>query len=75
MRAAEVKRMIEWIFGNVDGYAVDTVAAPTAVSESSLEISAQGLSSYSLPRNASKSPLFNGKANETFSPNSSKNFR
>ncbi|CAA6666555.1 unnamed protein product [Spirodela intermedia] len=75
VRAAEVKRMIEWIFGNVDGYVLDTVAQSTAVSESSLEISAQGLSSYSLPRNASKGPLFNGKTNETFSPNSSKNFR
>uniref|UniRef100_A0A1D1YES5 Vacuolar protein sorting-associated protein 54 n=2 Tax=Anthurium amnicola TaxID=1678845 RepID=A0A1D1YES5_9ARAE len=77
VRAAEVKRMIEWILGNLDGYAVDSVAAVSAPAEASLENSFQGSSSSStsFPRNVAKVPFLYGRINDTFSPSTSKNFR
>ncbi|XP_072984180.1 vacuolar protein sorting-associated protein 54, chloroplastic [Typha latifolia] len=83
-RAAEVKRVIEWIMGNLDGcFGADTVAFPAShgsvaavvsefVHESDNHVSN---SLYSLPRNSSKIPIFQGKANDNFTPSTSKNFR
>lgn len=83
MRAAEVKKAIEWIMCNLDGhYAADSVAAAIAVgaaaAETAQESDGQGglLPSFSPQRVASKALPFQGKANDAASPsNMSKNFR
>ncbi|XP_038982689.1 vacuolar protein sorting-associated protein 54, chloroplastic [Phoenix dactylifera] len=85
MQAAEVKRVIEWIMGNLDGcYATDSVAvavahgaAAAAAAEAAQESDTTVVPhiSLSLPRNAPKLPLFQGKTNDGSSPNTSKNFR
>ncbi|XP_020247722.1 vacuolar protein sorting-associated protein 54, chloroplastic [Asparagus officinalis] len=80
LRAAEVKRVIEWIMGNVDGcYAADTVAVggqgsttAAVAEESESQVISHG--PYSLPRSASKVSLFQGRINESSSPSTSKNF-
>ncbi|EXC21740.1 Vacuolar protein sorting-associated protein 54 [Morus notabilis] len=83
VRAAEVKKAIEWIMCNLDGhYAADSVAAAIAVgavaAETAQDSDVQG--SFVLPsssqRSISKVPLVQGKLNEAASPsNMSKNFR
>ncbi|GAV66145.1 Vps54 domain-containing protein/DUF2450 domain-containing protein [Cephalotus follicularis] len=83
VRAAEVKKAIEWIMCNVDGhYAADSVAAAIAVGAAAAESAQEndGQSSsllpYSVFRNTAKGPLFQGKANDAASPsNMSRNFR
>ncbi|KAF8413470.1 hypothetical protein HHK36_001457 [Tetracentron sinense] len=83
VRAAEAKRAIEWIMCNLDGcYSSDSIAATVALSsaagETAQEISAQFSSylPYSLPKNVTKVPSFQGKANDASSPsNMSRNFR
>ncbi|PQQ14874.1 vacuolar protein sorting-associated protein 54 chloroplastic [Prunus yedoensis var. nudiflora] len=83
VRAAEVKKAIEWIMCNLDGhYAADSVAAAIAVgaaaAETAQESDGQGglLPSYSPQRVAAKVLPFQGKANDAASPsNMSKNFR
>ncbi|KAB1222968.1 Vacuolar protein sorting-associated protein 54, chloroplastic [Morella rubra] len=82
MRAAEVKKAIEWIMSNIDGhYAADSVAAAialgTAAAETSQDSEGQGglFLSYSLQR-SSKVPSFQPKGNDATSPsNMSRNFR
>ncbi|XP_037491893.1 vacuolar protein sorting-associated protein 54, chloroplastic isoform X2 [Jatropha curcas] len=83
VRAAEVKKAIEWIMSNLDGhYAADSVAAAIAVgaaaAETAPEIDVQaGSVSPFLPQKstAKVSPSL-GKANDTSSPsNMSRNFR
>ncbi|KAK1266372.1 hypothetical protein QJS04_geneDACA000203 [Acorus gramineus] len=85
LRAAEVKRVIEWIMGNLDGcYAADAVAAAVTqgsaaastaetIQENDGQLTSHLL--YSLPKNASKVSSLHGKTNEVSSPNLSKNFR
>ncbi|XP_022721291.1 vacuolar protein sorting-associated protein 54, chloroplastic-like isoform X3 [Durio zibethinus] len=83
VRAAEVKRAIEWIMCNLDGhYAADSVAAAIAlgamVAESSQESNGQGgpLLPYAPLRSISKVVSSPGKASDAISPsNLSKNFR
>lgn len=83
VRAAEVKKAIEWIMCNLDGhYAADSVAAAIAVgaaaAETAQESDGQGglLPSFSPQRVAAKALPFQGKANDAASPsNMSKNFR
>ncbi|XP_031273635.1 vacuolar protein sorting-associated protein 54, chloroplastic isoform X2 [Pistacia vera] len=82
MRAAEVKKAIEWIMCNIDDhYAADSVAAAIAVgaaaAETAQDTSVQGGSlTYSPLRNAAKIPSFQGKANDAASPtNMTRNFR
>lgn len=83
VRAAEVKRAIEWVMCNLDGhYAADSVAAAIAlgamVAESSQESNGQG---GALPPSASlrsTSKVFSspGKGSDAICPsNLSKNFR
>lgn len=82
LRAAEVKRAIEWIMCNLDDhYAADSVAAAialgAAVAEAAQESDTQISSflSYSPQRNAGKINI-QGKTNDAASPsNMSKNFR
>lgn len=82
MRAAEVKKAIEWIMSNIDGhYAADSVAAAIALGAATAETSqdSEGESSFLLPylpQRAVKVPSFQGKANDATSPsNMSRNFR
>lgn len=81
MRAAEVKKAIEWIMCNLDGhYAADSVAAAIAVgaaaAETEQDTDVQGGVPYSSQKSISKVPLFQGKVNDAASPsNMSKNFR
>nr|XP_029117240.1 vacuolar protein sorting-associated protein 54, chloroplastic [Elaeis guineensis] len=85
MRAAEVKRVIEWIMGNLDGcYATDSVAvavahgaAAAAAAEAAQESDTTVIPriSRSLTRNSPKIPLFQGRTNDDSSPNTCKNFR
>ncbi|XP_048424310.1 vacuolar protein sorting-associated protein 54, chloroplastic isoform X1 [Pyrus x bretschneideri] len=83
VRAAEVKKAIEWIMCNLDGhYAADSVAAAIAVgaaaAETAQESDGQGglLMPYSPHRVATKALSIQGKANDAASPsNISKNFR
>lgn len=82
MRAAEVKKAIEWILNNRDGhYASDSVAAAIAhgavAAETSQESEAHGTTflPYSPQRNVAKGH-FQGKAIDAVSSsNMSKNFR
>ncbi|XP_042408605.1 vacuolar protein sorting-associated protein 54, chloroplastic-like [Zingiber officinale] len=78
-RAAEVKRIVELIMGNVDGcYAVEPSVAAVAhgTAEGSQENNGHLVPyvSHSLPRNPPKISLVQGKANDS-SPSTSKNFR
>lgn len=86
LQAAEVKKVIEWIMGGLDGYyAADAVAAAfasgaaaaaaaEAAQESDVLLGSRFL--VSTPHNASNGNLLLGKANEAASPSSvSKNFR
>lgn len=82
IRAAEVKKAIEWIMCNIDDhYAADSVAAAIAVgaaaAETAQDTPVQGGSlSYSPLRNTAKISSFQGKANDAASPtNMSRNFR
>lgn len=88
-RAAEVKKVIEWIMGNLDGcYAADSVTAAVALGAAAAAAAAaatgttqknDGQLGVHLPdylqKNASKVHLFQGKTNEASSPNMSRNFR
>ena len=82
MRAAEVKRAIEWIMCNLDGhYAADSVAAAIAVGAAASE-TAQDTDAHSamiLPLTSQKSiskVSSLGKVNDATNPsNMSKNFR
>ncbi|KAB2007116.1 hypothetical protein ERO13_D10G004400v2 [Gossypium hirsutum] len=83
VRAAEVKRAIEWVMCNLDGhYAADSVAAAIAlgamVAESSQESNGQGgaLPLSASLRSTSKVLSSPGKGSDAISPsNLSKNFR
>ncbi|KAK1384786.1 Vps54 domain-containing protein [Heracleum sosnowskyi] len=83
VRAAEVKKAIEWIMCNLNGhYAADSVAAAIAVgavtAEASQETDAQISSflSYSLQLNTAMSSSNQGRGNDTNNPlNISRNFR
>ncbi|XP_048496751.1 vacuolar protein sorting-associated protein 54, chloroplastic isoform X2 [Beta vulgaris subsp. vulgaris] len=84
VRAAEVKKSIEWIMSNLDGhYAAESVAAAiahgAAASEAAQDSDNHQINSaaaYSSQRNATKVSSFQGKANElTSTSNVSKNFR
>ncbi|KAG9441743.1 hypothetical protein H6P81_017597 [Aristolochia fimbriata] len=76
--AAEVKKVIEWIMGSLDGcYVAGDAATPTGVvylEETSNQVTPY--LPYVLQKNASKAPLVQGKINEAASsPNMPKNFR
>ncbi|KAH9747610.1 vacuolar protein sorting-associated protein 54 [Citrus sinensis] len=83
MRAAEVKKAIEWIMCNLDDhYAADSVAAAIAIGAAAAEtaqdnhIQSGSLLPYSPLRSGAKIPSFQGKATDATSPsNMSKNFR
>ncbi|XP_059667466.1 vacuolar protein sorting-associated protein 54, chloroplastic isoform X2 [Cornus florida] len=83
VRAAEVKKAIEWIMCNLDGhYAADSVAAAIAVGAAASETTQDNgshvgsLLPYSPQNNAARFPSFQGKANDASSPsNMSRNFR
>ncbi|MCI26853.1 VPS54, partial [Trifolium medium] len=83
VRAAEVKKAIEWILSNCDGhYASDSVAAAIAHGAAAAEISQESevhgttFLPYSPQRNVAKGPSFQGKAiDAASSSNMSKNFR
>ncbi|KAG1354968.1 putative Vacuolar protein sorting-associated protein 54, chloroplastic [Cocos nucifera] len=82
MQAAEVKRVIEWIMGNLDGcYATDSVAMAVAHGAAAAEAAQESDTtvvpriSRSFTRNAPKIPLFQGRTNDDSSPNTCKNFR
>lgn len=84
-RAGEVKRVIEWIMGNLDGcYAADGL--PTIASHGGAAFVAADIAreddnlitspmQNSFPRNTPKITLIQGKVNDGSSPNTSKNFR
>ncbi|CAN1226101.1 Vacuolar protein sorting-associated protein 54, chloroplastic [Linum grandiflorum] len=83
MRAAEVKRAIEWIMSNIDGhYAADSVAAAIAAGSAAAE-AAQGsdahvgsLVPFLAQRNSTKAQSSQGKTNDAGTASSiSKNFR
>ncbi|KAE9461491.1 hypothetical protein C3L33_06605, partial [Rhododendron williamsianum] len=83
VRAAEVKKAIEWIMCNIGGhYAADSVAAAIAIgavaADASQETDGQAGSvlTYSPQRNAARMPSLQGIPNDASSPsNMSKNFR
>ncbi|KAF3452422.1 hypothetical protein FNV43_RR02855 [Rhamnella rubrinervis] len=79
VRAAEVKKAIEWIMSNLDGhYAADSVAAAIAIGAAASETAqdSDGLAHYSPQRSIRKVPSFQGKSNDVTSPsNMSTNFR
>ncbi|CAJ2661613.1 vacuolar protein sorting-associated protein 54, chloroplastic-like isoform X1 [Trifolium pratense] len=83
VRAAEVKKAIEWILSNCDGhYASDSVAAAIAHGAAAAEISQDSevhgtmFLPYSPQRNVAKGPSFQGKViDASSSSNMSKNFR
>ncbi|KAL5566766.1 hypothetical protein UlMin_029930 [Ulmus minor] len=83
VRAAEVKKAIEWIMSNLDGhYAANSVAAAIAVGaavvETALDNDGQGAFAlpYSPQRSVSKVPPLQAKVNDSASPsNISRNFR
>lgn len=83
VRAAEVKKAIEWILSNCDGqYASDSVAAAIAHGAAAAEISQESevhgtaFLPYSPQKNVAKGPSFQGKAIDAVSSsNMSKNFR
>lgn len=83
VRAAEVKKAIEWIMCNLEGhYAADSVAAAIAVGAVTAEASqdtdapVSSFLPYSLQRNTAKPPSYQGRGNDATSPsNISRNFR
>ncbi|KAG5516024.1 hypothetical protein RHGRI_036913 [Rhododendron griersonianum] len=83
VRAAEVKKAIEWIMCNIGGhYAADSVAAAIAIgavaADASQETDGQAGSvlTYSPQRNAARMPSLQGIPNDASGPsNMSKNFR
>jgi len=85
VRAAEVKRVIEWIMGNLDGCdAADSVAAAVALgaaaaaaAESSQETDVQIITSLtnSFPKNTSRVSSVHMKINKASSPTTTTNFR
>lgn len=85
VRAAEVKKSIEWIMSNLDGhYASESVqaaiahgaAASEAAQDSDNQNQVNYTIAYSSQKNATKVPSLQGKPNELSSPsNVSKNFR
>lgn len=82
VRAAEVKKAIEWIMCNLDGhYAADSVAAAIAVGAAAAETAedSDDQGGFVLPSSSQKSISkvpFQGKLNDAASPsNMSKNFR
>lgn len=83
VRAADVKKAIEWIMCNLDEhYAADSVAAAIAVgaatAETAQESDGQGgsLLPFLPQRGAAKIPSSQGKANDAVGPsNMSRNFR
>jgi vacuolar protein sorting-associated protein 54 len=83
VRAAEVKKAIEWILSNCDGhYASDSVAAAIAHGAAAAEISQESevhgttFLPYSPQKNVAKGPSFHGKAIDAVSfSNMPKNFR
>ncbi|XP_021725758.1 vacuolar protein sorting-associated protein 54, chloroplastic-like [Chenopodium quinoa] len=86
VRAAEVKKSIEWIMSNLDGhYASESVAAAIAHGAAASEAAQDDNDNqnqvnhaiaYSSQRNATKAPSLQGKATElTSTSNVSKNFR
>lgn len=80
-RAAEVKGVIEWVMGNIDGcYAADSVVV-VGGQISEIPVVSAGSDSlvvsnipYSFPWNATKSLLLQGRINEASCPNTSTNF-
>ncbi|KAL6650281.1 hypothetical protein ACP70R_009206 [Stipagrostis hirtigluma subsp. patula] len=80
LQAAEVKRILEWIMGNLDGTLSIDANNPTlqhggsAVSGVSQENDSSGVSS-TLTRSNSKIPFIQGKANDLSIMNSIKNVR
>ncbi|XP_015579547.1 vacuolar protein sorting-associated protein 54, chloroplastic isoform X1 [Ricinus communis] len=83
VRAAEVKKAIEWIICNLDGhYAADSVAAAIAIGAAAAEAAQESDSQHgSVPqflpqRSAAKVPSSQAKANDAAtSSNMSRNFR
>lgn len=77
LRAAEVKKAIEWIICNLDGhYASDSVAAMTAESAQECDVQGGTLLPYTFQKCAVKVPPSSGKANDTANTsNISRNFR
>ncbi|XP_062084241.1 vacuolar protein sorting-associated protein 54, chloroplastic [Humulus lupulus] len=81
VRAAEVKKAIEWILCNLEGhYAADSVTAAIAVGAAAAETAEDNDVQVGLPylsqKSNSKVPLLQGKVNDAASPsNMSKNFR
>lgn len=83
MRAAEVKKAIEWIMCNLDGhYAADSVASAIAVGAAAAEAAQEsdiqaGSIPPILPQKSSVKLLSSqGKTNDAMSPsNMSRNFR
>lgn len=83
VRAAEVKKSIEWIMCNLDGhYAADSVAAAIATGAvaagTAQDTDNQGglLLPHLPPRLAAKVTSLQGKANDTANPsNMTRNFR
>ncbi|XP_078442424.1 VPS54 isoform X2 [Wolffia australiana] len=72
MTAAEVKKVIEWIFASADGYAPDAIVSQATVSDTLIGHSNKVFSSHS-SLSTSKSPLFYGKSSERTS--TAKSFR
>lgn len=76
MRAAEVKRIIEWIMDNLDGYfAIDSASVTTIASVDAHDNNGQVVAPTTYSRNAPKALLFPGKINDASSPCTSKSFR
>ncbi|XP_050221650.1 vacuolar protein sorting-associated protein 54, chloroplastic isoform X2 [Mercurialis annua] len=83
LRAAEVKKAIEWIMCNLDGhYAADSVAAAIVIGAAAAEIAQENdslggpIAPFLSQRNAGKAPSSQGKTNDAASPsNMTRNFR
>lgn len=83
MRAAEVKKAIEWILSNLDGhYAADSVAAAVAHGAAAIETAQESesrgvtISPYSSQKQVSKVLPTPGKGSDAVNPsNISTNFR
>ncbi|PKA62741.1 hypothetical protein AXF42_Ash018949 [Apostasia shenzhenica] len=81
-RAAEVKKVIEWMMGNLESYydadsATGAIINGPSVVDVTLENEHQVFSNFqhSLPRNAQRFTMFQTKPNDNSSPITSKNFR
>ncbi|KAF6156833.1 hypothetical protein GIB67_002750 [Kingdonia uniflora] len=77
VRAAEVKKAIEWIMSNLDGcYAADSVTATLALGATTAAETGQDSSPYSAQKSTSKVSSLPGKGSEASSPsNMARNFR